>query len=132
MPDLSKWRGSSRRVIGNIVPSERASDAWRRIQRDPQVITFVRGGAELPPQTVRVVMGTETNEREGTVGDGVRRVGYIFGVRSHPTVSDTDIKAGDRFAVNVGTDEVPQWVSYTVRDVDYRPGEVQARIQQVT
>lgn len=132
MPDLSKWRGNSRRVISNIVPAERAVDAWRRIERDPTQITLVRKGAAQPAQTVRLVMGTETKERQGTVGDGVRRVGVIFGVRDHATVADTDIRAEDRFALNVGSEDAPRWVQYIVLDVDYRPGEVQARIQQVT
>lgn len=132
MPDLSKWRGNERQVISNIVPAERAVDAWQRVQRDPTEITIVRHDTTLAAQTVRVVMGTETNEREGQVGATLRRMGVVFGVRGHATVADTDIRADDRFALNVGTDAAPRWIQFTVLDVDYRPGEVQARVEQNT
>lgn len=98
MADFDAW------LTGNThapVANERAGLAWRRIQDKPTVITVNRDGVTLPAQTVRI----EYNETERVVtgeanGTSSSRDVILFGVKNHPTVADTDLKYGDRFAYN--------------------------------
>ncbi len=96
----------------------RAVLAQRRIDRDPESIVFLRNGAKLPAQSLRLeLINTARDESSETVTVGVMR-SVLFGIRNHPTLSDTDIQRGDRFTFHN--------TSYEVSVVAYLPGEVQA------
>jgi len=102
---------------GAISAEKRANLAWRLIQRNPTAITLYRGSAYLAAQTVRITFdATSTEVREA--GEATLRDGVIFGVRDHPTATDTNIQTGDRFNVNGQI--------YEVMDVILLPGSVQA------
>lgn len=108
-----------------INAEERAVRAWRRILRKPDEVALRRGTATLTAQVVRVtydnVRNTGANEAGGQATE--RRV-VIFGVRGHPTVADTDIRVGDRFARGATV--------YQVQDVILLPGSVQAFAARAT
>ncbi len=98
MADFDAWlTGNTHAPVG----SERAVLAWRRIQDKPTSITINRDGVTHPAQTVRI----EYNETgrvimgEANSASAVRDV-ILFGVKNHPTVADTNLQYGDRFAYN--------------------------------
>lgn len=95
MVDLSAWLADN---ADAPVASERAVDAWRRINDKPTSITVNRDGTTLSAQTVRI----EYSESERIVtgeanGMSAIRDVVIFGVKGHPTVANTDLKYGDLF-----------------------------------
>lgn len=115
MPDFTAWVSEERERV-------RALDAWLRIQEQPTSITIRRGTETLDPQTVRVEVGDSAREdldvRRGlNVLPGVQRA-VLFGVRNHPTESDTDVRRGDRFVIGA--------TEYEVIAVIEAAGEVQA------
>jgi hypothetical protein len=74
----------------------RSADAWRRIQDKPTTITLKRGTTKLDPQTVRVEFSSGASEQRGEASVPSFLSVTIFGVKDHPSVSDTDIQKGDR------------------------------------
>ncbi len=106
-----------------IPKATRALDVWRSIQGNPTRVAFrTITGATLPAQTVRLEYVT-VQEADSVAGQGAERRLYIFGVRDHPTVANTDIKAGYRFNF--------QGKQFTVLDPVIMPGggEVQAEVR---
>jgi hypothetical protein len=118
MPSFESWRED---VVA------RAVEAWGRIDEQPTTITIRRGTASggsltLDAQTVRIEFGDSAREdlvvRRGlNIAPGVQRA-VVFGVRNHPTVSDTDIQRGDRFVIDA--------TEFEVIAVIRAPGEAQA------
>lgn len=120
MPSLNNWLGGSRGF--GINADARSQDAWRRIQDKPSSITLVRNATSLAAQTVRLEYDNTSRETaEGGAGKSSQRNLIVFGVQGHTVIADTDIKRGDRFAVN--------GVQYTVIDVMFTTGEVQAHAE---
>lgn len=113
-------------IIGNsdfaIDETRRAVAAWRKIQDKPESIIIFRGQATtLTAQTMRIeLIRGSGKEIEGKFGETFVRMALVFGVKGHPTVSDTDIQRGDSFNYN---DTV-----YQVIDVVEYPGEVVATV----
>lgn len=122
MPTFSNWLITS----GAISEPERAIRAWGRISRDPSSIAFYRDGVTLDAQTVRVEMSEAKNMpgSEPNLSRATMREVVVFGVVNHPSVTDTDIEAGDRFVLNGN--------EFVVRDVNVLPGEVQAYCERTT
>jgi hypothetical protein len=117
MPNLKNWLGTE-----GIDESQRAVDAWLRIQRNPTVVTLIRNNHPLVDQTVRVEMENTANADTPDGGvSGSRRSAVLFGVRGHPTVADTDVQRGDLFALN--------GARFRVVSIAMFPGEVQARAE---
>lgn len=118
MPNIHNW----------LLPYEadsavdRAIDAWRRISLKPAEITFVRddaSGTTEIVQTVRVEYDDTVNDAvDNAANKGSYRKVTLFGVRSHPTVTDVDIKRGDLFKHDGS--------KFKVVDVKLLLGEVQA------
>lgn len=101
-----------------------AKSKWRLIQRNPTSITIYRDGATLAAQTVRItvdsrVMNQAENEAGGRMSE---RACIVHGIRQHPTVTDTDIRVNDRFAIGE--------TSYEVYEVAILPGGIQAMCQR--
>lgn len=108
-------------LAGAISQPKRAVRAWKRIQRDPSSIAVERSGNVQTAQTVRIEFSIENNSYAGQGQNTMpsKRDLIIFGVRNHPTVTDTDLERGDRFVIGTS--------SYEITDVnDIVPGEVQA------
>lgn len=103
---------------GTSLGGDRAADAWRRIQDKATSIVLKRGTSLLSAQTVRIEFSNHSNvERGETSTPGLIDV-TIFGVKDHPTVSDTDIQRGDRVVL--------ENTEYEVVGVIATIGEVQA------
>jgi hypothetical protein len=117
MPNINNIVGEAR----GITASDRAVTAWKRIQDNPASIVLVRGTppAPLSAQTVRIEF-TRGSGQEGAGEAGVSdiRLATVFGVRDHPTVTNTDIRRGDRFKYND--------TQFQVSSVARYAGEVQA------
>lgn len=111
-------------INDQINVSQRAEDAWRRINRHPSSIAFDRKGTLLADQTVRVEYSSSVTERSSDgAGRSSKRDVVIFGVRDHAIVADTDIQRGDTFWVQVSAEKRQQ---FRVVDVLLLPGEIQA------
>lgn len=116
MPDIQNLQ-----AIGTISTEQRAIRAWNRIQRSPSTVNVLRKGDEPSEQTVRIELsngGTNTSlPAAGMVGN---QDIVIYGVKNHPSedVTDTDIQRLDRVIVNSK--------EYTIENVVYPPGEIQA------
>ena len=114
MPDFVNWYSSS---ITPVAAELRALMAWERIQDRPTSVTLDRGGVAQAAQTVRLEYSSP-HTVQGEVGKAGEYDLVVFGVKDHPTVTDTNIKRGDRFAVGK--------LVYEVLTVANVPGEVQA------
>lgn len=123
MTTFDMWRGSS---IAALDATGRAIATWQLIQRYPTSITLVReGSADLAAQTVRVEADSSVRSVRGqSNAQTERRQMLLFGVAGHPTVPDTDIESGDRFALNGQV--------YRVRDLVRVPGGLQAWCEATT
>jgi hypothetical protein len=117
MVDFDYWLNDTEAISSNA----RAVMAWRRIQDKPTSITIIRLATA---QTVRVEYGETGSEQTAAPGTGTRRNLTIFGIRDHPTETDTNIKAGDRFVLDNQ--------EYRVLDIVKTIGEIQARCEVVS
>lgn len=121
MPNFNNWLTSN---IDVVDPEQRAVLCWRRIQDRPTSVQFKRDATLLDAQTVRIEYGETANFVRNDVSGASTRDVWVIGVEDHPTVADTNVKAGDRFTIGR--------LSYQVRDVIKVPGEVQARCERVS
>ena len=122
MPSLDTWLGGT----SAIDASQRAVDAWGRIQRNPVSIALARGNSDIPAQTMRLEFDNRGSELEPVTDAQVAsRPVTLFGIQNHPTEDDTDIKRDDRFFI------ANHKTIYRVLDIIYPPGEIQARCEAV-
>ena len=124
MPDLYGYLAQrEHRGIDNVA---RAVEAWKRIEDRSSSIVVWRGNppAAQTAQTVRIEFDVERGRFEKDAGTAAVKRGVIFGVRDHPTETDTDLQKDDRVTLADG--------DYRVVDVIYVPGEVQAGMQRIT
>lgn len=91
---------------------------WDIILQDSVSVRFNTGSSILNPQTVRLESDGRANPVLSAAGIAPKRGLVIFGIRNHPTVTDTDIQEGYYF--NYLGDQ------YTIRDVILAEGEIQA------
>jgi hypothetical protein len=57
-------------------------------------------GTTLAAQTVRVEVDNTASPAESAAGVAPRRRVIVYGVRNHPTLTDTDIREGYRFVLD--------------------------------
>lgn len=124
MPDFNQWLNATN--IDVVDAETRAAQCWKRIQDRPTSVVLNRStatsAANLAAQTMRIEYGEQSNFTRNDVSGATKRDVWAIGVRSHPSVADTDIQAGDRFAIG--------GMSYKVMDIILVPGEVQARCER--
>ena len=114
MADFAAWLGQG----AAISEAERAAKAWRRIQDKPTSIVFRKpGGGTVGAQTVRIESDSMATPAESAAGLAPKRKAIVFGVRNHPSVTDTDMAEGYTFVL--ANDE------YRCLDVILTLGEVQ-------
>jgi hypothetical protein len=116
-----------------INEAERAANAWRRIQRNPTSVVFVKPAvvtattttpeAESDAQTVRISPDSRASMSESVTGMAAKRRVVVFGIRNHATLADTDIEIGYRFRLD--------GESYRVDDIIKPPGEIQALCEAI-
>lgn len=126
MPSLDSWRIANCDLdIANA--AQRAAMAWERIQDRPTSITVTRGTGTgrvtLAAQTVRLEWDDTSRRLDQALTTTTVSQVIVFGIRSHATLADTNLKTGDRFNAD-GT-------AYEVMTVVKPPGEIQAVCQAV-
>lgn len=119
MPDFDVYFGDDE----GIDAESRAFDSWNRIKRDPTIIDIIRNTTTLAAQTVRVEFSGTGEEGANAAGRSGRQRVVVFGVVDHPTITDTNIQARDRFALNK--------VQYEVITVVFNPGDIQAYCEAI-
>ena len=128
MPSFDTWldnQDNSWIDADNISAASRAVDAWRRIQDKPTSIVIDRGrSGTIAAQTVRIENTSEFSANVTEVGRTARRRLTVFGIKDHPTETDTDIQKGDKFKVN--------GLIYQIADVIQPIGEIQAYGETLT
>lgn len=116
MPTISNWTGTT--------ATNRAEDAWARISDKPSSVVFRRKNVNQAAQTVRLEYRSGTGVKVGeTVSSAIQGM-IVFGIKDHPTLSDTDMQRGDRFTDADGTWEIDQVMTL--------PGEVQGLGRRLT
>ncbi len=84
-------------TIANFTTPDRATEIGELIALKSTSITIVREGSTISAQTVRLET-LASPQMVQTAGGITHRIdGHLLGYKNHPTVSDTDIQAGDRF-----------------------------------
>jgi len=118
MPSLDAWLTSGT-AFPIMTAAQRAVREWIRIQDRPTSVVLNRAGVAQTAQTMRIEYNnTASNFTDGTLVRTTKQQLTLFGVRSHPTVTDTNIQKGDRFTIN--------GLQYEVKSLLTPPGEVQA------
>lgn len=115
MPVLTNWMTTA---------SNRAMDAWRRIQDKPTAITIARLGTA---QTVRVEYDSSVGQPNGQSIQTAQERIVVFGIKDHPTLPDTNIRRDDTFYLDDA--EASQ---YVIDSVIPTLGELQAIGRRLT
>jgi len=98
MVDINAWAGDSF-PLGDWLDVDDAVDAARLISEKSVSITIIRAGEALDAQTVRIEdMHSRPRSYETEAGQTGQADVLILGYKSHPTITDTDVQRGDRFA----------------------------------
>ena len=98
--------------------------AYQRINDNPTSVSFRKpNGTTLDPQTVRIESYNTARETSSVATTGPARRVIIYGIRNHPTLTDTNIAEGYRF---VHTND-----EYRVIDTMLAPGEIQGIAEAV-
>lgn len=124
MPNFDNWLASSK--FKPATAADKAVAAWRRIQDKPTSISLNRDGIAQTAQTVRLEYDADAQQDKDETGKSFRRELVVFGVKDHPSMAvlDTDIKAGDRFAIGVE--------HFEVSNVIFTTGEIQAIARRIS
>ena len=98
---IDAWGGNSFPLGGYIGGHDEAFDTAQIIADKSVSITVRRGSATtLGAQTVRLESLSSQREIMGDGGTTYLADAMALGYRGHPTIADTDLKPGDRFAVS--------------------------------
>ncbi len=101
MPDIDAWAGDSFPLSDWLDDVDAGVDTARLIADKTTSITVIRDGSALDAQSVRI---EDINDRPRTYEMDAGQVGQaetlILGYKGHPSITDTDLQRGDRFAVS--------------------------------
>ena len=122
MVDLGDWiDGITATPKSRLLKEQRrAAEAWRRIlEHDPKQIVFkTAAGVKLPVQTVRLESDNGATASVSTAGGAPTRKVFIYGIKNHANLPNTDIKEKYTFVMDNDL--------YTCVDVIVVLGEIQA------
>jgi len=101
VPSVDAWAGNTF-PLGDWLDDIHASVDTARILADKAVsVILVRARAELAAQSVRIEDLRDRPRRYQTeAGETALAEILILGYSGHPTITDTDIQRGDRFALD--------------------------------
>jgi hypothetical protein len=100
MASIDAWQGSTE-PLSNWTPGDRGVDIARLIAAQPSSITVNRNGTLLSAQTVRVDPISGDSRIAGSQSGGTsRQRALVLGYRSHTSITDTDLRMGDRFVLD--------------------------------
>ena len=77
--------------------AQSATSIGERIALKPTSITIVRAGTAIAAQTVRLETLASQRAVVGNGGITYQCDALLLGYKNHPTVTDSNIQAGDRF-----------------------------------
>lgn len=86
--------------FSNFATDDRATSIGDLIALKPTSITIRRGSSTLSAQTVRLETLASQRMVVGEGGVTHQIDGHLQGYRNHPTIADTNVKAGDRFVAD--------------------------------
>jgi len=98
MPSADAWTGSSM-PLSDYIDVDRGVDTARLVADKSISITVVRAGAAQSAQSVRIEALGSPREIETDGGNTAQADALVIGYKGHPTIADTDLQRGDRFAV---------------------------------
>lgn len=101
MPDIDAWAGSVFPLSGWLDDISASVDTARILADKSSSIVLVRAGVTQAAQTVRIEDLRDRPRSFQTEGGdtGLAEI-LILGYKNHPTITDTDIQRGDRFALD--------------------------------
>lgn len=101
MADIDAWAGDAF-PLGNWLDDIHASVDTARILADKSTsIVLVRAGVELAAQSVRIEdLSNRPRSYQTEAGETALATILILGYSDHPTIVDTDVQRGDRFALD--------------------------------
>lgn len=100
MTDLNAWLGSSTTLDDwstAIDATERAYDTARRIAERTASIVVLRKTGNLAAQTMRIDLNGGPSEQSGTNETASNQSVLVTGYDGHPTITNTNLRRGDRF-----------------------------------
>lgn len=98
MSRIDKWTGDAF-PLGAWDDHSQSVDAALIISDATTSITVKRGASTLSAQTVRVEDQSGKGRTWTSAGVVYEIDALIIGYRNHPSIADTDLRPGDRFAV---------------------------------
>ena len=99
MSKIDAWTGNSF-PLSDWIDVDRGVDTARLIADKSTSITIVRSGVAQAAQTVRIEDMGRPREVQTEGGQTAIADTLILGYYGHPTITDTDLQTGDRFAVS--------------------------------
>jgi hypothetical protein len=97
MPSIETWQGSSFALSSWRDDVLRAGDTARTVSDKTASIVITRAGAQLDAQTVRLEPTGGAGESGGPAGVVSNAGILVTGYKDHATITDTNIRRGDRF-----------------------------------
>jgi hypothetical protein len=101
MINFNQWLAFNGSDLSDV--ETKATRAWIHINEKPTTIVVLRDAVFLAAQTVRIeyLRGSgSTNARDTGTKTTFDADVVVFGVRDHPSETDTDLQEGDRFVVD--------------------------------
>jgi hypothetical protein len=99
MPKIDAWQGNAFPLADWLSDIDQSTDTARLIADKPVDITPIRGGVAQPTEAVRVEFLSRPREVETGGGNTAMVDTLVLGYKGHPTLNDTDLQRGDRFAL---------------------------------
>ena len=99
MPDVDAWAGDTFPLSDWSDDVDQGVDNARIVGDKTTSITAIRDGSALSAQTVRIEELRREREIETAAGQTAVVQVVVIGYKGHPSISDTDLQRGDRFAV---------------------------------
>lgn len=96
---IDAWGGNSFPLGGYLGGHDEAYDTAQLIADKSVSITVIRGSSPLSAQTVRLETLSSQKQMQGPGGITYLIDAFVLGYKNHPTIANTDLKPGDRFAV---------------------------------
>lgn len=99
MAKIDAWTGNSF-ALSDWIDVDRGVDTARLIADKSTSITVIRSGVAQSAQTVRIEDMGRPREVMTEGGQTAIADTLILGYKGHPTITDTSLQTGDRFAVS--------------------------------
>jgi len=99
MPDIDGWAGNEFPLSAWSDDADQGVDTARLIADKSTSITVIRAGVAQTAQTVRLEFLTGARrEYQTEAGQTGQADVLVLGYKGHPSLTDTDLQRGDRFA----------------------------------